>query len=136
MRAKDVKSGTTVKWSSASVDNPAQTLIGDLFHLVNPNSGEDTTVLLYFGKPNTYCHWPINDNPKWRKIIPAKYKYAWCLNWDTEVEVVAGQSFVSSLGMHCASKFCNEFNKYAAPNQPDGKTYYCYTCKSKPSWAR
>lgn len=39
-------------------------------------------------------------------------------------------------GMKCAGRHCGTFNEYAAPNQPDGKTFLCYSCREKPECLR
>ncbi len=36
---------------------------------------------------------------------------------------------LSSAGMSCAVRSCGEFNAYGVPNQADGKTYICYSCR-------
>lgn len=39
-------------------------------------------------------------------------------------------------GMKCAGKHCGVYNEWAEPNQPDGKTFYCYPCMQRPSYMR
>lgn len=34
-------------------------------------------------------------------------------------------------GMTCANKFCNAYCGMAEPNQPDGKTFICYSCRTQ-----
>lgn len=37
-----------------------------------------------------------------------------------------------SKGMSCVQ--CKEFNDYAEPNQPDGQTHVCYSCRESYKW--
>lgn len=46
---------------------------------------------------------------------------------ETERSITVKQS-----GMSCVQ--CREFNDYAEPNQPDGKTHVCYSCRESYKW--
>jgi hypothetical protein len=69
--------------------------------------------------------------------FPSKWIYAWSISTERCTIISnASVSPVKSIGMHCANKLCNEYNDYGQPNQPDKKTYYCYSCKNLPAWKR
>jgi hypothetical protein len=128
MLAQDVKSNTVVSYGGTT----ATLIRGNL-------GGSEKFLLCWKTAPineNLNINpWNINDIPSWKPIFPTQFQYGWAILGSDEVSIIE-TTLAKPTGMYCASKYCNEFNPYAAPNQPDGKTYYCYTCKSKPSWAR
>ena len=63
-------------------------------------------------------------------LMKADYTYGWWFDKDDEVQLAltASQPVAKVWsGMACAR--CLAYNDYAQPNQPDGKTHICYSCR-------
>lgn len=73
----------------------------------------------------TYLH-NIEDYPK---SIWLSGNVLVLVNSTAAINVVIG-------GMNCSGKYCHEFNLYAQPNQPDGNTFLCYSCRGIPACLR
>ncbi len=66
------------------------------------------------------------------------YPYGYWLEHNHQVEIVDAKNTSPTVsgGMSCAGRFCGEYNNYAVPNQADGKTFLCHSCRSKPACLR
>lgn len=73
-------------------------------------------------------------NPISGKYLPQDYKYGlWVPHNYKAMRIIKASTLVATPitkgGMKCAVGSCGEYNEYAAPNQPDGRTYICYSCR-------
>lgn len=41
-----------------------------------------------------------------------------------------------SAGMKCSGKYCGVFSDFAEPNQSDGTTFLCFSCRQRPACMR
>jgi hypothetical protein len=58
--------------------------------------------------------------------IPAS---SWKMATDYATNKIISDKVVAS-GMRCCITGCNDYNEYASPNQLDGVSFVCYSCKT------
>lgn len=123
--------------------------IGRLCDTHNPTSpsvlvGWNSTIQSY---PTSDC-WSYDDVEKAHQKLLADafggqeltHLRGWWVDKDWKITRITNLSCVVSTasiivpvvsGMNCGDKYCNTYNHYAVPNQPDGKTYLCYSCRQR-----
>lgn len=121
MLAKDVSLGSTITSVEGGVPDPGVVIF-------KKYNGE--IIIGWKIMPPSFTAWNLNQSS-----YPVKYndgyRFGWRISGNTNIELVCATTDTPAHigGMNCAIPACNTYNEYAAPNQSDGKTYMCYSCR-------